>query len=115
MQITVEKNITRLKRPLHHQLRMIVGRVKLGAAPNPLSVQVRTQQRAAVVAHNHTVGVQHGNNFENEGVSQKLGLFFIPDQHIDHATHNPRGIGFPWVHSRSQNYRFPHCNIDRVT
>jgi hypothetical protein len=79
MQITVKENITRLQRPLHHQFGMIIRRVELGAATNPLSVQVRTQQGAAVVANNDAVRVQHGYNFENESVSQKLGLVFVSD------------------------------------
>ena len=99
MHITVEENITRLKRAFHHQFCVVVDGVELGRAAHPLPVQIDSHQRAPVIADNDSIRVLHGNNLEDKSVAQKLGLLRITNQKLDHAIHHPRGVRFARVHS----------------
>ena len=51
-------------------LRVEDGRVQEFVRLKPLAVQVTTQQRAAVIAVNYTVRVQHRHDFENKVLPQ---------------------------------------------
>ena len=37
-----------------------------------VSIQISTGQGAAIVADDHSVGIEHGNDFEDEVIAQKL-------------------------------------------
>ena len=77
MEIAEEENVSTLQRSLHHQLRVVIDRVKLARGANPLSIQVLSHQRAPVVAHDDSVRVQHRYNLEDEGASQELRMLIV--------------------------------------
>ena len=67
--VAEEEDVAALQRALHHQLRVVVDRVELARRADPLAVEVLAHERAAVVADNDAIGVQHGHDFEDEGVA----------------------------------------------
>ena len=58
---------------------MVVNWVQLGTAAHPLPVEVLTHERAAIVAYNHSIRVQHWDNFEYVIVSKKDSSIVIAD------------------------------------
>lgn len=111
MHVAIKENLAALKRPLHHQLCVVVLGEELTRTTNPLSVHICSHQAASVVAHDHTVWILHRYYFEYESVSQELCLLWITDQEINYAIHHPARISFARVHSCRQDCRLPNCYI----
>lgn len=60
--------------------------VQVARRVRPAAVQVRAGKVAAVIAYNHTVRVQHRNDFEDKRVAKQLGvLVVLLQQEIDCA------------------------------
>lgn len=55
----------------------------------PSAIQIHAQQTAAVVTVDHSVWVQHRNQFEDEVVAQKRCLWRWTSQELDHPFHYP--------------------------
>ena len=53
------------------------------------AIQVLSNQRAAIVAIDDTIGVNHRNNFEHEFISKHSGFRGIAHQKVDEALHHP--------------------------
>ena len=62
-----------------------------------------SHQRAAVVADDDAVRVQHGHDLEDEGAAQELGVVVIADEKVDDAVHEPGGVRLARVHPRRQD------------
>lgn len=73
VEVTVQHEVTLLFHALYHLLRVVDGRVQLLVGVDPLPVQVHQTQVAPVVAHNHSVGVQHGHYLKDEVLPQHFG------------------------------------------
>ena len=59
----------------------------------PSSVQVTADHVAAIVADYNSVRVQHGNYFEDEGVSQELSLSIVLlQQELNRTMNHKRGV-----------------------
>lgn len=63
----------------------------------PPAVEVAADQRAPVVTVRHAVWVHHGENFEDEGVSEGCGLGGVGDQKFDEEVDYPAGDRFACV------------------
>mmetsp|Transcript_18273 Transcript_18273/g.31255 ORF Transcript_18273/g.31255 Transcript_18273/m.31255 type:complete len:430 (+) Transcript_18273:217-1506(+) len=108
VEVAEEEDLARLLRLLHHQLGVVVDGVEFGAGADPLPVQVLPHQRAAVVADDDPVGVEHGDYFDYEGVAQAVGLLVVADQEVDHPLHHPGGVGLAGVDARSEDDGLPN-------
>jgi hypothetical protein len=86
-------------------LEVVDGRVEPLHRAVPLPVQVDTRQRAPVVAVDHPVGIQHGDDFKFEMVSQGLGFHRLSRQKIDDAFRHPTEQQ-PVTDTRKQNVHF---------
>jgi hypothetical protein len=64
-------------------------RVKLFGWSFPATVEISTYQRTAVVSMNHAVRVDHREDLEDEGISQRHCLGFLRDQKFDEVVHDP--------------------------
>jgi hypothetical protein len=58
---------------------MIEDGILLAARTYPLAVQICANDRATIVTYDYAVRIQHGYNFENEGVSQEICFLIIAD------------------------------------
>ena len=74
---------------LHHPLRKVDRRVEVLARLHPPSVQVEAEQRAAVVAVDHAVGVQHRDDLEDVVLSELDCCFVVAEQKLDEALDDP--------------------------
>ena len=108
MEIAEEEHFTGLLGFFHHQLRVVVNWVQLGAGTDPLTVEVLADQGAPVVAHDDSVRVQHGDDLEDIRVSEELRLFVIADQIFYNALHHVGSIGLSRMHPRRQYHSFPN-------
>jgi hypothetical protein len=109
--VAIKENLAALKRPLHHQLCVVILWKELTRATNPLSVHISSHQAASVVTHNYPVRILHRYNLEYESVPQELCLLFVTDQEVDHAIHHPARVSFARVHSCRQDCRLPNSYI----
>lgn len=113
MEVTEEKDLSRLLSFLHHQFCVVVDWVQLGAASYPLSVQVLPDQGASVVANDDTIWVEHWNDLEDVVVSQEASLLFVADKEVNDPLHDPAGIAFTRVDSRREYDSFAHSDVFR--
>jgi len=114
VEVAEEEDVSAFQGPLHHKLSVVVDRVELARRSNPLPIQVLTHQRAAVIAHDHSVWIQHGHDFEYESVSQKLRLVIVTNQEVNHPVHDERCVAFARMHPRRKDYGFAHSDVDRI-
>ena len=71
---------------------MIIDWVKLRTRSNPLTVQVLTYERAAVVANDYAVRIEHWYYFEDVSIPQELRLRIVTNKEINTAFHHVRSI-----------------------
>lgn len=114
MHVAVKGNFSGLESSFHHELCVVVNRIKFRAAALPLSVQVDTHQGTAVVAYNNSVWVLHGHDLEYKGVSEVLGALRVADQEFYHPVHHPAGVGFARMNSACQDNALSDCYVHRV-
>lgn len=67
--VTVKKDVSRLKSLTHHHLGGAVLRTLFHTGSYPLSIKIIARQGSSVVTNNDSIRVQHGNNLEYEVVS----------------------------------------------
>lgn len=77
MQIAVEKNLSRVKRPPHHMLHMVINGVLPLRTLMPLPVQICAHQRTSIVADYDTVWILHRDDLEHKLVSQKSSRLLL--------------------------------------
>ena len=77
VEVAEEKYVPAFQRAFHHELGVVVDGVEFARGANPLAIQILAHQGAAVVADDDAVRVQHRHNFENERVSEELGLLIV--------------------------------------
>ena len=65
----------------------------------PAPVQVLPAERAPVVAVDNAVWVHHRDNFEDEVVSERLGLGRVADEELDDTFHHPGRVALARMHS----------------
>ena len=51
----------------------------------PVAVKVEAHQGGAVVSENHAVRVEHGDDFEDDMVSENFGHRMLADEEVDDA------------------------------
>lgn len=73
----------------------------VGVLPGP--VEVLAGQAAALVAVDDAVGVDHGHDFEDEGVAQQFGLLGLRGDEVDEAAHHPAAVGLAGVAARGDH------------
>ena len=89
VQVAEQLDFTFFLKHLHHPLREVDRRVEVLARLHPPSVQVEAEQRAAVVAVDHAVGVQHRDDLEDVVLSELDGCFVVAEQKLDEALDDP--------------------------
>ena len=77
VKVAEKENISTFKRSFHHELYVIINGVGLAGGSDPLPIHISSHQTTPIVAHYHTVWVQHGHNFEYKLVSQHLSVLFF--------------------------------------
>ena len=88
---------------MHHFLHIVNDWVQDFGRSFPSSVEIATRQWASVVAVDDAVGVQHGDDFEHEVVSEYLCLRIVRvGQKIEDTLHHPWADRLTRMHSRSQ-------------
>lgn len=101
MHIAEKEDISRFERFLHHQLRMVVNRKLFRTRSDPLPIQIDACKRAAVVAHDHSVGIEHRDDFKHECRSEVIRLRIVRYQEIDHSLGDVGGLALSGVHAGS--------------
>ena len=61
-------------------------------------------QTATIVAHYDAIWIKHGNNFENEAVSEGFCYRVLTKQELKQALHDKRAVALSWMHSASQDH-----------
>ena len=69
----------------------------------PLSVKIVSSNRAAVVANDDSIWIEHWDNFENKLVSELLSVRIIADKELNNSFHNETCVTFTRMHSRADN------------
>ena len=90
MQVGEKDNFAIFHEASDHVLCVVNGWVQLSAWGIPVAIQVYTCQGATVVPDDDPVGVQHGNDFEDEVVPQYLGVQRGASEVVDHTFHHVR-------------------------
>ena len=70
----------------------------------PSSVQVAACQTAAVVTVDDSVWVEHGDDLEDELVSELASFSVVADQKVNGSLHHERGVGLTWVDPCADNH-----------
>lgn len=78
---------------------VVDGGLQVHAGGQPLPVQVFPAQGAPVIAIDDTIWVEHGDDLENEVLSQEPGHRVLADQKLQGPLHHPAGIALPWVNA----------------
>lgn len=89
--VTVHDHAAVLEQALNHRLGVPNGRVCLADHGPVLAVQVLAGQRAARVAHDDAVRIEHRDQFEDELVPQLFGDERVARYKVHQALHHPRG------------------------
>ena len=74
MHVTEQYHLVLLVIDRDQLLRVVDSGVQNLGWIRPSSVQVRPRHVTPVVSNGDSIGIQHGNNLEYEGVSEQLGL-----------------------------------------
>ena len=98
MDVTVKKDVPRLKSLTHHHLGGAVLRTLFHTGSYPLSIQIIARQRGSVVTNYDSIRVQHGDNLEYEVVSQVLGILVVTDQKLKDAFDDEARVGLSRMH-----------------
>jgi hypothetical protein len=61
-------------------------------------------QTATIVAHYDAIWIKHGNNFENEAVSEGFRYRVLTKQELKQALHDKRAVALSWMHSAGQDH-----------
>jgi hypothetical protein len=72
---------------------------------DPLPVQIRPREVAAVVSDYHPVYVQHGHDLEDEVFTQTAGSGAVAKEEVDDVLYDVAGHRLPRVHPRRQDDR----------
>jgi hypothetical protein len=75
-------------------------RVMLLCGLLPLSIQIHSTSREAVVSFCNSVHVDHWHHFEVEGFPEELSMLGLRDQLSEEALHDKGRAGFSWMYSR---------------
>lgn len=73
----------------------------------PGSIQVDARERAPVVAVDDAVRVNHGDDLEDEAISELPSRLRGPGKMPEEPAHHPRGVRFTGVDPRCQKHSFP--------
>ena len=68
-------------------------------------VKISPCQRAAIVADDHPIWVQHGDYLEHKHLPEQLGIRVSAGEEVEEALHHPAGVGLPGVDTGSDHNR----------
>lgn len=68
-----------------------------------LAVEVTPRKGAAVIPHDNAVGVEHGNDLEDELVPQGGGAVAVGAEVVQHPLHHPGGVRLARVDPESSS------------
>mmetsp|Transcript_73066 Transcript_73066/g.161638 ORF Transcript_73066/g.161638 Transcript_73066/m.161638 type:complete len:296 (-) Transcript_73066:884-1771(-) len=114
MDVDIEYHLAVVQQVSEHALRKEDRRVQLPTGVAPQAVQVLPGQGATVVSNDDAVRVQHGYDLEDEVVAQDPGVQGGAGEVVQHALHNPGGIGLPRMHPGSDHHRPPCAQRSRI-
>ena len=100
VQIAVEKQLALLLEVDQQLLHVHDGGMQLLVGRLPAAIQVEARDIASSVSVDNSVWVEHGHDFEHEGVSEHAGAQTRPQQVVNHALHHKTAVRFTWMHAR---------------
>lgn len=105
--IDEDMDVSALKRLADHLLHRVDLWRLLNWRGLPLSVEVKTGERAPVVPNYDAIRVKHRNYLENEDVSQLSGILLVREDKFDEAFHDVARVGFSRVNSWGEDQALP--------
>mmetsp|Transcript_88824 Transcript_88824/g.181102 ORF Transcript_88824/g.181102 Transcript_88824/m.181102 type:complete len:221 (+) Transcript_88824:2-664(+) len=76
----------------------------------PAAVEVLATQIAAAIANGHTIGIQHGQDHEDEATAQPTRLLAVRKQQLQHPAHHEGGRSLARVNARRNHNVRPRPN-----
>ena len=120
------------EKPFDHFSRVPNGWIGILENGFVISIQIPTGQGTSVVSNDHSIRIEHGNNFKDKVIAQKLNKqtsivlvrrwalarsYFsigrITEKKVEETFHHPRSIGFSWMYTGSDYHPFLHALFGR--
>ena len=99
VQVAEEEQLIGAREALHQPLEREDGRHVLLVRVRPLAVEVDADSRAAVVAEDDAVGVEHRDDLEQQAAAQRARARRVGGDRVEQPVHHPARVGLAWVHS----------------
>ena len=112
--VTEQEDVAILLKLLDHHFGVIDRRMYFPLRVIPDTVEVDTSQVATGGAIDHTVGVKHRDDLEDEVVSQDLSVQGRTSQVVKDSLHDPRGGTLTRVNTTGNNDTFPVLDGIRI-
>ena len=80
MYVTVEENVSRVLRFLHHNFCGVVFGTLFHRRCNPLTIQVQRRQGTSIVSDDNSIRIQHRYNFKHEVIAQVTSALILRNE-----------------------------------